>query len=220
LLEEQLGGWAAEGFTRVKMKVGRAPNEDLRRVMLARKSIGDSVELFVDANGAYERKQALQFAEEFAEQANVSWLEEPRPSDDLEGLRFLRDRAPAGMQIAAGEYGYTLPYFRRMLEVGAVDCLQADATRCGGFTSLFKIAALCEASALPLSTHCAPYLHLHAACCLAPLVHSEYFYDHARIARLLFDGYEEPRSGTLIPDLSRPGHGLALKKLDAQKYAV
>jgi L-alanine-DL-glutamate epimerase-like enolase superfamily enzyme len=219
-LQKQLGNWAAKGFTRVKMKVGRDAPDDVRRVTIARKSIGDDVQLFVDANGGYERKQALRFAEEFAERANVCWFEEPRPSDDLEGLRLLRDWVPAGMQIAAGEYGYTLPYFRRMMEAGAIDCLQADATRCGGFTGLFKVASLCEANALPLSTHCAPYLHLHAACCLAPLVHAEYFHDHARIAELCFDGYDEPQSGSLVPNLSRPGHGLAFKKLDAQKYAV
>ena len=219
-LREQLGGWAAVGFAKVKMKVGRNPDDDVRRVELARESIGDGVELFVDANGAYERKQALRFAQEFAARANVTWFEEPRPSDDLEGLRLLRDRSPAGMQIAAGEYGYTLPYFRRMLEAGAVDCLQADVTRCGGFTGLFKVAALCEANSIPLSTHCAPYLHMHAACCLVPLVHSEYFYDHARIVKLLFDGYEEPQSGSLRLNSSRPGHGMTLKKKDAQKYAV
>jgi L-alanine-DL-glutamate epimerase-like enolase superfamily enzyme len=124
------------------------------------------------------------------------------------------------MQIAAGEYGYTLPYFQRMLEAGAVDCLQADATRCGGYTGLFKVAALCEANSIPLSTHCAPYLHMHAACCLAPLTHSEYFYDHARIAKLLFDGYEKPQSGALVPSSSRSGHGLTFKKIDAKKYVV
>ena len=51
--------------------------------------------------------------------ANVTWFEEPVSSDDLGGLRFLRDRAPAGMAIAAGEYGYDLPYFHRMLEADA-----------------------------------------------------------------------------------------------------
>ena len=151
---EQLGGWAASGIPRVKMKIGRRPSDDVNRVREARKYIGPDVELFVDANGAYSRKQALAMAEVFAG-LEVRWFEEPVSSDDLEGLRLLRDRAPAGMEIAAGEYGYDLFYFRRMLEAGAVDVLQADATRCGGITGFLKAGVLCEARSMPLSAHCA-----------------------------------------------------------------
>src|SRR5262249_43895472 len=132
-LQKQLSGWIAEGIPRVKMKIGTHPDDDLGRVRAARNVIGPDAELFVDANGAYDRKQALGFAEDLAE-LGVTWFEEPVSSDDLEGLRLLRDRAPAGMNIAAGEYGYDLPYFRRMLEAGAVDVLQADASRCAGVT--------------------------------------------------------------------------------------
>ncbi len=219
-LQNQLADWAADGFGRVKMKVGRHPEDDPRRVSLARRAIGDGVQLLVDANGAYGRKQALQLARQFADESDVVWFEEPRPSDDLQGLRLLRDRGPAGMDIAAGEYGYTPWYFRHMLEAGAVDCLQADATRCGGFTGFFKVAALCEAFHFPLSAHCAPQLHLHASCCVAPLRHMEYFHDHARIARMLFDGRQEPVDGYLSPDESRPGHGLSLKTADAEQFTI
>ena len=119
------------------MKIGRDPADDRRRVAAARQAIGEETELFVDANGAYSRKQALNQAEAFAEQG-VCWFEEPVSSDDLCGLRLLRDRAPAVMEIAAGEYGYELPYFRRMLEAQAVDVLQIDATRAGGVTGLLR----------------------------------------------------------------------------------
>jgi len=163
-LGEQLGGWAAAGFGAVKMKVGARPEEDLERAALARAAIGPDVELFVDANGAYERKQALAFAERYAE-LGVTWFEEPVSSDDLEGLRLLRDRAPAGMRIAAGEYGYDAPAFVRLL--GAVDVLQADATRCAGISGFLRVAALAEAHGLALSAHTAPALHLHP-CCAAP----------------------------------------------------
>ncbi len=218
-LQEQLAEWAQAGIGMVKMKVGREPGSDPERVTLARAAIGRDCELFVDANGAYDRKQALAMAERFAE-AGVTWFEEPVSSDDLAGLRLLRDRAPAGMAIAAGEYGYALEYFRRMLAAGAVDVLQADVTRCAGITELLRVGALCAAHEIPLSAHTAPSVHAHVGCAIAPLVHVEYFHDHARIERMLFDGVLEPEGGCLVPDLSRPGLGLELRHADAQAYAI
>jgi L-alanine-DL-glutamate epimerase-like enolase superfamily enzyme len=217
-LAEQLGGWAAQGIPRVKMKVGRDPAADPARVRAARRAVGEGVELFVDANGAYSRKQALALAARFADEG-VRWFEEPVTSDDLAGLRLLRDRAPAGMNVAAGEYGYELGYFRRMLAAGAVDVLQADASRCG-ITGFLGAAALCEARSIDLSGHCAPSLHLHAACAVQRLAHLEYFHDHVRIERLLFDGVVSPKDGALAPDLGRPGLGIELRRADAERYAV
>jgi L-alanine-DL-glutamate epimerase-like enolase superfamily enzyme len=218
-LQEQLSGWVAQGIPRAKMKIGTHPADDIDRVRAARKAIGDKAELFVDANGAYSRKQALAFAAKFAD-LGVSWFEEPVSADDLEGLRLIRDRGPAGMDIAAGEYGFDAWYFRHMLEAGAVDVLQADATRCGGYTGFFQAAALCVANCMPLSAHCAPALHAHPCCSALPLRNIEYFYDHARIEHMLFDGALTPVKGALRPDLSRPGHGLELKQADAARYAV
>jgi L-alanine-DL-glutamate epimerase-like enolase superfamily enzyme len=218
-LKRQLAGWVEQGIGMVKMKVGRAPASDPERVRAARAAIGKRAQLFVDANGAYARKQALHLAEVFAE-CDVRWFEEPVSSDDLAGLRLLRNRVPAGMDVAAGEYGYDPGYFRRMLAAGAVDVLQVDATRCGGITGYLHAAALCEAFATPLSAHCAPALHMHVACATQATRHIEYFHDHVRIEHLLFDGVPEPVDGCLRPDLERPGAGFALKRLDAQRYAA
>ena len=218
-LQRQLAGWVERGITRVKMKVGRTPEDDNARVRAARDAIGPDAELFVDANGAYGRKQALAHAQAFAE-ARVTWFEEPVSSDDLEGLRLLRDRAPAGMDIAAGEYGYDLYYFRRLVDAGAVDVLQADATRCAGITGFLQVGALCDAYNMPLSSHTAPALHVHACCALGRVRHLEHFHDHERIERLLFDGAPEPVNGVLRPDRSRPGFGFAFKRADATRYAA
>jgi len=218
-LRDQFSKWVEQGITRVKMKVGRDAAADIRRVGAARAAIGENVELFVDANGAYSRKQALEQAEKFAEM-NVHWFEEPVSSDDLAGLRLLRDRAPAGMDIAAGEYGYEAGYFRRMLAAGAVDVLQADATRCGGITGFLQAAALCEAYHVPLSAHTAPCVHTHLGCAVTPLRHFEYFHDHVRIESMFFDGVRSPLHGKLSPDLSRPGMGIELKQADAQRFAA
>ncbi len=160
-LQEQLGAWAAEGLRWVKMKVGSDPSADPARVKAAREAIGGAG-LFVDANGAYSRKEAVALATEFAA-SGVSYFEEPVSSDDLAGLGLVRELAPAGMKIAAGEYGYNPHYFRRMLEAGATDVQQADATRCLGLTGFLQADALCTAFSRPLSVHCAPALHLHAA---------------------------------------------------------
>ncbi len=218
-LEKQLGAWVAAGIPRVKMKIGRDAHVDPERVQVARRAIGPGAALFVDANGAYTRKQALARAEIFAD-SGVAWFEEPVSSDDLEGLRLIRDRAPATMEIAAGEYGYNLDYFRGMLEAGAVDVLQADATRCGGITGFLEAAALCAAHHLSLSAHTAPLLHTHVCCSATPVRHLEYFHDHVRIERLFFDGVPEPVKGELRPDLSRPGMGMELKEKDVERFAA
>jgi L-alanine-DL-glutamate epimerase-like enolase superfamily enzyme len=218
-LEAQLGGWVAGGIPRIKMKIGRDARADIERVRAVRTVIGPDAELFVDANGAYSRKQALAQAEVFSG-CNVNWFEEPVSSDDLDGLRLLRHRAPAIMEIAAGEYGYTSWYFRRMLEAGAVDVLQADCTRCGGFTGFLQVDALCQAHHLELSAHTAPALHTHVGCAATTVRHLEYFHDHVRIEHMLFDGVPAPVDGGLRPDLSCPGLGLELKSADAQRYAA
>ena len=217
-LQAQLAGWVDAGIPRVKMKVGRDAVADVSRVAAARAAIGTDAELFVDANGAYDRKLALAQAERFAGEG-VTWFEEPVVYWDLDGLRLCRDRAPAGMEISVGEYGYTPFDFQRTLDAQAVDVLQADATRCGGITGLLLVDALCESRGLPLSTHCAPSLHAHPACALKRLRHVEYFHDHVRIEHMLFDGALTPEHGELCPDPARPGLGLELRRADARKFA-
>jgi len=218
-LEAQLRGWVEAGIPRVKMKVGTNPGDDPGRVRAARRAIGDDAALMVDGNGAYDRKQALALADAFA-RAGVTWFEEPVSSDDLAGLRLLRDRGPAGMQIAAGEYGFDTMYFRRMLEAGAVDVLQADATRCLGITGFLAAGRLAQAFNVPLSAHCAPSVHAHPACAATSLVHIEYFHDHARIEEMFFDGFRAPVRGAIVPDRGRPGLGLELRERDAKKFSI
>lgn len=219
-LQEQLSGWVAkEGCAFVKMKVGSEPERDSERVRAAKNAIGEQATLFVDGNGAFSLQQALALADLFAEQ-QVGWFEEPVSSDDLAGLRAIRRRSPTGMEIAAGEYAYTVDYVRNMLQSQAVDVQQADVTRCGGITAFLQIAALCEAFHIDLSGHCAPALHLHVACASPRLRHLEWFHDHVRIEQMLFDGVPVPEKGVIRPDPSRPGNGLTFKNQDAARYAV
>jgi len=218
-LQTQLAGWAERGFRYVKMKIGTHPKDDPRRVRIARKAIGDAVDLFVDANGAYTVKQAIHLAQIFHE-SNVTWFEEPVSSDDLSGLHFVRSHVPAPMEVAAGEYGYTVPYFEHMLSAKSVDVQQADATRAQGITGFLGAAALCDAHQIALSAHCAPSIHMHACCAVPRARHLEFFHDHARVERIFFDGFCEPRDGHMFPDLSRAGLGLELKQKDISQYLV
>jgi L-alanine-DL-glutamate epimerase-like enolase superfamily enzyme len=216
-LAREVEGYVAHGYRRVKIKIGREPEQDPDRIRVLAQAAGPHVETMVDANGAYHRKQALAMADTAARHG-VVYFEEPVSSDDLEGLHVLRHRAP--MSIAAGEYGYDAVYFRRMLEAGAVDILQADATRCLGVTGFLHADALCEAYATPLSAHCAPAIHAHAGAAARRLVHVEHFRDHVRMESILFDGVPALDNGALVPDLQRPGLGLLLKPAEAKRYAA
>jgi L-alanine-DL-glutamate epimerase-like enolase superfamily enzyme len=219
-LADQLGCWAHElGIPRVKMKIGtgRGQHEadDVRRVHRARQAVGDDVALFVDANGAYDTKQAIRLGARLCDDG-VTWFEEPVSSDDLAGLHEVR--AAIGMDVAAGEYGYDVSYFENMCGRGAVDVVQADVSRCAGITEWLRIAAVAAAHGLEISGHCAPSLHVAPAASVPNLRHVEYFHDHARVDRMLFDGVLDPSDGVLRPDGDRHGMGLELREPDAAPY--
>jgi L-alanine-DL-glutamate epimerase-like enolase superfamily enzyme len=186
----QLMTWVEEwGIPRVKIKIGESwgadPKRDMARVELARRLIGDA-ELYVDANGGYTAKQAVRLGRDMADSYDVTWFEEPVSSDDLAGLRLVRESFEG--DVAAGEYGYTLGYFSQMLQSESVDCLQADVTRCGGYTVWLRTAALAESAHLQISGHCVPNLHASVAAAVPNLRHVEYFHDHHRIETMLFEG--------------------------------
>ncbi|POX39346.1 mandelate racemase [Streptomyces sp. Ru73] len=219
--EHQLRHWVEEqDIPRVKIKIGEswgsATRRDAERVAAARRTIGPATDLYVDANGGYSRKQAVRMAARLADEG-VTWFEEPVSSDDLTGLAHVR--AAVTPDVTAGEYGYTLPYFGHMLRADAVDCLQADATRCGGLTVWLRAAALAEAAGLEISGHCAPHVHAHGAAAVPNLRHLEWFHDHVRIENMLFDGVLDPAGGSITPGADgAPGHGLTLRADLAEQY--
>jgi L-alanine-DL-glutamate epimerase-like enolase superfamily enzyme len=218
-LRDQLDGWTAQQIPRVKIKIGESwgtePRRDLARMAQARSMIGPDVELFVDANGGYGRKQAVRVMAAAAD-CDVRWFEEPVSSDDLDGLRAVREAVRP--DVTAGEYGGDLTYFRRMCAAGAVDCLQADATRCGGVSEWLRIAAVAASYNLEVSAHCAPHLHVHVAVATPNLRHLEWFHDHVRIEQMFFDGALDPTGGTLRPNPTAAGNGLTLRRDVAERY--
>jgi L-alanine-DL-glutamate epimerase-like enolase superfamily enzyme len=216
-IARDIEGWRTKGIGLFKIKIGRDENEDRRRVTAAVDALHDEEHLFVDANGAYDARKAVYMADWLGEMG-VRWFEEPVSSDDASGLAFVREHAPAGLAVAAGEYAYTPDAFRLLL--GAVDVLQADATRCLGLSGFLQADALCEAHHLPLSSHCAPALHVAPMCHAARGVHMEYFHDHVRIESLLFDGVPDLVDGCLSAQEARPGHGLSLREDVAREFAA
>jgi L-alanine-DL-glutamate epimerase-like enolase superfamily enzyme len=214
-LAEQLRDWVERGCGRVKIKVGREPDRDPERLAAARDAIGADVALMVDANGAFDARTAARWAERYAE-FGVSYFEEPVSSEDLGGLRWLRDAVPAGVEIAAGEYAWDLPELDRL--AGCVDVLQADVTRCGGITNLLRADGICRARNLPFSTHCAPQVSAHLCCAMERAVHVEYFHDHERVESILFAGALGVEGGELRPDPAVPGLGLALNRSEAERF--
>jgi len=220
LLVSQLAGWVEQGIPRVKMKTSRHPDEDPARLAAVRGAIGEEPLLFTDANGAYGRKEALWWAWRFRDEFGVTWLEEPVSSEDATGLSLLRAAGPPGLDIAAGEYGFVLADFARLLDAGAVDCLQADVTRCGGITGLLQVAGFAAARQADLSAHCASAVSAHAFCAAERLRHLEYFHDHVRIESMLFAGTLVPVAGALRPDPAAPGLGLELKTADAASHQL
>ena len=217
----QVEHWVGElGVGGCKIKIGeswgRQEARDLERVRLVRRLVGDDIEVMVDANGGYSRKQAVRAGRAMYEESRVVWFEEPVSSDDLEGLREVRDQV--AIDVTAGEYGYHLPYFAHMVGAGAVDCLQMDATRCGGYTGWLAAAALAAGHSLQVSAHCGPNIHAPVAAAVPNLRHVEYFHDHARLDPMLFDGLPPVKDGALMIDDSVPGHGMTLRAADAERF--
>jgi L-alanine-DL-glutamate epimerase-like enolase superfamily enzyme len=221
-LERQLGRWVDQDrIPRVKIKIGEGSGShegrDLRRVAQARQIIGPEADLFVDANGGYSVGQARRVASRMSTYG-VTWFEEPVSSDDLTGLRSVREQTDT--DVAAGEYGYDLAYFERMCAARAVDCVQVDVTRCGGISELLRIAAVAEAHGLEVSGHCAPGLHVAPLAAVPNLRHLEWFHDHVRIESTLFDGLPDPSGGQVTPSEDAAGHGLSWIPAAASSYRV
>lgn len=219
-LRLQLEHWLEQGFVQVKLKIGQSwgteQGRDLVRVALAREVVGDGVGLFVDANGGYDAQQAVRMARRL-DDLGVVWFEEPVSSDDLDGLRRVREQCLP--DIAAGEYGDSLAYFARMLGAGAVDCAQVDVTRCGGYTEWVRIAALAAGYGLEVSGHCAPSLSVPVAMATPNLRHLEWFEDHVRIESRFVDGFPDPSGGRVVPP-DAPGSGLTVRESDLAAYRV
>ncbi|MDI1289981.1 MAG: enolase C-terminal domain-like protein [bacterium] len=210
-LGKQIDQWQAAGCTAMKIKIGQDwgadTARDLSRIEDLRNLAGAGVELMVDANGAYTPAQARRIGHRL-DDLGVTWFEEPVSSDDTDSLGLLRHTLRC--DVAAGEYISDRYDARRLAP--AVDCLQLDVTRCGGYTGWLAAASVAAAHNLQVSAHCAPALHLPVAAASAHLRHVEYFIDHVRLDAVLFDGVPAAADGHLHVDSSVSGHGMTVSE--------
>lgn len=218
-LDEQVDGWLAAGCSGVKLKIGedwgRNVARDLDRVARVATRVRDHAQVMVDANGAYSRGQAMQVGQDL-DLLGVTWFEEPVSSEDLRGLGQLRD--VLGSEVAAGEYICEIADARLMCD--AVDCVQLDVTRCGGYTGWRRCAAYAHAANVPVSAHCAPALHLPLAISDGAVRHIEWFSDHVALESQLVDGAPLVRGGRLTTARApSAGHGYQLKE-DVSRFAA
>ena len=105
-----------------------------------------------------------------------------------------------------------------MCAAGAVDCLQADVSRCGGITEWLRVAAVAASYGLEISGHCAPTCTPTLRVAVPNLRHLEWFHDHVRIEASLFDGTLDPSGGVIRPDPAAPGLGMTFRDADAERY--
>jgi L-alanine-DL-glutamate epimerase-like enolase superfamily enzyme len=213
-LDVQVDDWLARGCQAVKIKIGENwgtnVDRDLARVRQVVRRIGRGVQMFVDANGAYNRALARAVGSALYE-LGVTWFEEPVTSDDPDGLAMLRHQLHC--DVAAGEYISDAVDAAALIP--AVDCLQLDVTRCGGYTGFLRLSALARRSGKDVSAHCAPSLTAPVAVAVPNLRHVEVFVDHERLEPDLVEGALRIEDGVLRPH-DVPGHGYTLRPADGR----
>ena len=222
-LAGEMASYVQEGFTGVKMKIGRlSPAEDIARVRAVREAIGDDIDLMVDGNNAYTSYQAIKIGRRM-EEYNIFWFEEPVPVEDIEGSAAVA--AALDTPVAAGENEFTRYGFRDLIINKAIDIGQPDVTWCGGITEAKKIAGMASA----WNIYCVPHsfssavalvanLHFSASIPNSLLQEFDRNYNPLR-ENLLREPVRINRKGYI--DLTdKPGLGIELDEAVVKKYRV
>ena len=210
-----------QGIRRVKIRVARDrgsfEREDIERVAMARRAIGDDAALYVDANNGYYPKQAIYMAKEF-EQYDIGWLEEPVLAQDVGGLAQVRNAID--VPLATGEQEYSKIGFRELIAAGAVDIVQPDVATVGGITEWLKVAHMAEAFNIPVAPHLVQLVHVHLACATPNLKVVEYMSVAEEADREWYTEIPQHRDGMLSPFPDKPGLGLELDPYAVEKWTV
>ncbi|MFC1816741.1 mandelate racemase/muconate lactonizing enzyme family protein [Thermodesulfobacteriota bacterium] len=219
-LVQEMIGYKDSGYTAVKMKIGRLSlAEDVARVEAVRKSLGDDIEIMLDANQAYDVETAI-IASRLFEPYQIRWFEEPvRWYDNVDGLGQVA--AATSIPVAAGEGEYSIWSCRDLLLRGRIKIMQLQASRGGGITPWRKVAAMSEASHVTMSAHHDPWIHVHLVGAVPNGLNLECFPNPVRdpVWVELFSGCPVVKEGFMeVPQ--KPGLGLELDEKILRKYAV
>jgi L-fuconate dehydratase len=133
------------------MKVGRDLQDDIRRLTIARETVGPDVNLMIDANQVWEVDQAIEWVKQLAF-AKPWFIEEPTSPDDIEGHRKIRE-AIAPIQVATGEMCQNRIIFKQMIMRGAVDVVQIDSCRLGGVNEILAVMLMAAKYGLKVCPH-------------------------------------------------------------------
>jgi len=228
-LAEEATGYAAEGFQAMKLKVGFGVEEDVRNVRAVREAIGPERLLMVDANHAYDAREAIRLGR-LIEPYDIYWFEEPVVPEDLDG--YLQVKQALRIPIAGGEAEYTRYGFRALLSRRAVDIVQPDLCACGGFSEAMKIWALASTWGITYYPHVwgsavGLYASLQLAAALPPtppaLFPTELLFELDRTPNPFRERLATTplvRKGDRIEIPQGPGLGLELDRDLLKRYAV
>jgi L-alanine-DL-glutamate epimerase-like enolase superfamily enzyme len=202
--------------------MGTDARTDVALVREARNGLGPDIDLMIDAGLVFDAKTAIQRARAF-EEFNLFWFEEPLSPDDYQGYAKLS--AATSLRIAAGEEESERKSFIELMDVGKIDVVQVDLTRCGGFTEGMKIASLAADRGLPVVNHgFTTYLNVAAALhYLASVPNTlgliEFVVEEGTTLRHSISETIRPVDGRVaVPDA--PGLGLALDEKGIEKFRV
>jgi len=203
-----------QGFRAMKFRIGAedSPAKEIARMRVMREAVGDDIDLMVDINQGWSVNQAVTIGRELAGY-RLYWLEDPIHHQDYAGLARIADTLDT--PIAAGEYHYGVMPFRHMIERRSIDIVMVDLLRVGGLTQFMKVAHMAEAANLPVVSHLAPEILIHAIAA-AP---NGLTVEHMPWAFSLFKEVPEVEDGMLtVPQ--RPGLGLEFDDAALDRYAV
>ncbi len=217
----------ARGHTAVKVKIGRGETlgglrADVESVRAVRQAVGPGVEIMLDANSAYDAATAIRLCRQI-EPLDIAWLEEPVPPDDVSGYELIRKST--SIPLAAGESEFGVFGFRDLIERRAIDVLQPDIARVGGFTGARRAAALAHAYNLRYAPHTgfsagiAHLASLHLAATVPNFMTYEYFYAPNALRDIFTESFPQPK-GDRIPVPTKPGLGLDLDWDLVRRYEV
>ena len=213
-----------KGFKQIKIRVGRASlKEDTERIDVIRNVMDDEIKLMVDAGEAWDGPTAIAAAKMW-EKYNISWIEEPVPTDDLDSLCLLKSKT--SIPIAVGENEYTRYGFRDLIQAGAVSIIQPDVTRVGGISEWLKIAHLASAHGIKVAPHGIQEIHTSLAAGIENGLNVEYASPDYYMQSLIDKVFKEPvntkqisPAGNLVVPQS-PGLGLEIDWDIVEKYKI